>query len=201
MQFKERLLLENQAWLATMQERDPDFFARLDKGQSPEALWLGCSDSRVPAEQLCNASPGDLFVHRNVANIAATEEAGFMSALEYAVSALKVPYIVVCGHEGCGGVGAACAGKPSGMSHVDAHLEPLVALYEQSKDALTGPDDKARVNDMVRRNVEAQVNKLAGLDLIKNAEQPPTVLGLVYALDRGHLDFVCETTPGQAVAA
>ncbi|ROO28924.1 carbonic anhydrase [Salinisphaera japonica] len=201
MQFKERLLLENQAWLATMQERDSKFFARLEQGQSPEALWLGCSDSRVPAETLCNASPGDLFVHRNVANIAATEEHGFMSALEYAVTALKVPYIVVCGHEGCGGVGAACSGQASGMDHVDAHLAQLVELYNSERDNLDANDDKARVNAMVRRNVEAQIDKLADLDLIKNAEQPPTLLGLVYALDAGHLDVVCESAPSQPAAA
>jgi len=200
MDFPERLLLENRAWVGEMQERDPEYFARLQAGQSPEALWLGCSDSRVPAETLCNASPGDLFIHRNVANVAATDENGFMSALQYAVSALKVRYIIVCGHEGCGGVGAACAGKPSGMKHVDEHLESLVALYESHKGAIDAEaDDGARVNALVRRNVEAQIERLAALDLINDAEQPPTLLGLVYAIDRGMLETVCERRPGQAM--
>ncbi|ABE58183.1 carbonic anhydrase [Chromohalobacter israelensis DSM 3043] len=90
-----------------MLSRDPDDFERLQSGQPPEAFWNGCSDSRVPAEQPCNASPGDLFVHRNVANLVATEDPTLLSALEYAISVLGVRYINVCGHEGCGGVGTA----------------------------------------------------------------------------------------------
>lgn len=197
MQFKERLLLENQAWVTAMRERDPDFFARLQQGQSPEALWLGCSDSRVPAEQLCNASPGDLFVHRNVANVAATHEHGFMSALEYAVGALGVRYLIVCGHEGCGGVAAACTGEPTGMGHVDAHLAPVVELCQQHADDTEAGTTAEHVNAMVHRNVALQAERLAALDIVRHAARPPTVLGLVYAIDRGTLEPVCEHAPAE----
>ncbi|WP_280542229.1 carbonic anhydrase [Chromohalobacter sp. 11-W] len=195
MQFHERVLLENQAWVESMLSRDPDHFERLQSGQSPEAFWIGCSDSRVPAEQLCNASPGDLFVHRNVANLVATEDPTFLSALEYAISVLGVRYIIVCGHEGCGGVGAACSGESTGLAYVDAHLKPVVAHYERVKNELSkAPDEANRVNDMVRRHVAAQADHLADLDLVRNAEQPPLVVGLVYSLDRGALEPICERT-------
>ncbi|RJS91626.1 carbonic anhydrase [Salinisphaera sp. Q1T1-3] len=195
MQFKERLLLENRAWSETMSDRDPEFFSRLRNGQSPEAFWLGCSDSRVPAEQLSNASPGDLFVHRNVANVAAIADDGFMSALEYAIGVLEVRYLIVCGHEGCGGIGAACSGQPTGMPHVDAHLSGVTDMCRGH----AGPDvdtaAPAHVNAMVHHNVARQAAALAELALVREARVKPTVLGLVYAIDRGTLECICEHKP------
>lgn len=205
MNFHERLLLENQAWAYEMQNRDPDYFSRLGSGQSPEAFWIGCSDSRVPAEHMINASPGDLFVHRNVANVAAIDDPVFMSALEYSVSALGVRYIVVCGHENCGGVGAACTGQCTGMDHVDNHLAPVVAHHDGLVDELASiADDTARVNAMVRRHVVAQVERLAATPLIRQMPNPPTLLGLVYTHERGELETVCEYpegAPAKATAA
>ncbi|WP_423821993.1 carbonic anhydrase [Salinisphaera sp. SPP-AMP-43] len=205
MNFHERLLLENQAWAYEMQNRDPDYFSRLGSGQSPEAFWIGCSDSRVPAEHMTNASPGDLFVHRNVANVAAIDDPTFMSALEYSVSALGVRYIVVCGHENCGGIGAACSGHPTGLEQVDNHLAPVVAHHDSLADEFASIDDAtARVNAMVRHHVIAQVERLAAIPLIRQMTNPPTLLGLVYTHDSGVLETVCEypqATQAEAAAA
>lgn len=205
MEFRERLLLENRAWADEMHARDPEYFARLSHGQAPDALWIGCSDSRVPPEQLCNAAPGDLFIHRNVANLVADDEAGFLSVLEYAVHVLAVPHIVVCGHYGCGGVAAACSDEPVPLAHVDTHIEPLKALRDRHRADLEAIDSaSARVDHLVELNVRAQVDRLADLAAIRSAAHPPELHGLVYATDRGLLHSVCHRLPepiAQAVPA
>ncbi len=205
MEFRDRLLLENRAWADEMSARDPEYFTRLNHGQAPDALWIGCSDSRVPPEQLCNASPGDLFIHRNVANLVADGEAGFLSVLEYAVHVLAVPHIVVCGHYGCGGVAAACSDEPVPLAHVDAHIEPLKTLRNRHRETLDALDGvSARINRLVELNVRAQIERLAELTLIRTAARPPALHGLVYATDRGLLESVCYREPeplAQAVPA
>lgn len=196
MQFCDRLLLENRAWADEMRGRDPDYFSRLQHGQTPEALWISCSDSRVPPEQLCNAAAGELFIHRNVANLVASADPGFMSVLEYAVVQLAVPNIVVCGHHGCGGVGAACSSEKTALTHVEKHIEPLRALYRhhgQSLAAIESP--QARVDQLVELNVVAQIDKLAALSVVRDAPQPPTLHGLVYAFGTGELTALCRRKP------
>ncbi len=201
MQFCDRLLLENRAWADEMRGRDPDYFSRLQHGQAPEALWIGCSDSRVPPEQLCNATAGELFIHRNVANLVASEDLGFMSVLEYAVVQLAVPNIVVCGHHGCGGVGAACSSEKTPLMHVEKHIEPLRALYRRHGESLAAIESsQARVDKLVELNVVAQIDQLAALSVVRNAPQPPTLYGLVYAFGTGELAFLSrrKPEPGQA---
>ncbi|MEQ8799831.1 MAG: carbonic anhydrase [Salinisphaeraceae bacterium] len=193
MRFHERILLENRAWAGEMHRRNPRYFEHLKNGQSPEAFWISCSDSRVPVEQMCNSSPGDLFMHRNVANLVATEDPAFMSALEYAVSILEVGNIIVCGHEDCGGIGAACSTSPTGLKYLDTHIAPLVRHVERERETLAAePDHASRVNAMVRLNIVAQVDRLTEMEIVRQARVSPVIVGLIYKVDTGALEFVCE---------
>ncbi|HWA35432.1 MAG TPA: carbonic anhydrase, partial [Cyclobacteriaceae bacterium] len=115
MRSYEKLLLENKAWAAEQTERDPDFFRRLEKVQTPEFLWIGCSDSRVPANEITNTAPGEIFVHRNIANLVVNTDLNVLSVLQYAVEVLKVKHVIVCGHYGCGGVKAAMTNNDLGL--------------------------------------------------------------------------------------
>ncbi|WP_438765522.1 carbonic anhydrase [Kushneria sp. TE3] len=191
MRFVERLLLENQAWADEIKHRDPGMFDRLSTGQSPEVLWIGCSDSRVPAEQLCNTSPGEMFIHRNVANRVCPNETGFMSVLEYAVAVLKVRHIVVCGHHRCGGIQAAMTDENTGLSHLDDHLDGIRELRRRHADVLSEiPDDAGRLDRLVAFNVADQVRVLSEMPLIQaqwSRHQGPTIHGMVYALETGRL--------------
>lgn len=191
MRFVERLLLENQAWAGEVKHRDPHMFDRLSAGQSPEVLWIGCSDSRVPAEQLCNTSPGEMFIHRNVANRVCPNEAGFMSVLEYAVAVLKVRHIIVCGHHRCGGVQAAMTDENTGFSHLDNHLDGIRDIRRRHANELAEMNNDAeRLDRMVALNVIDQVTALGELPLIKaqwSRRQYPTIHGMVYALETGRL--------------
>lgn len=202
MNYIDRLLLENRAWVNETQARDPEFYARLGEGQAPDALWIGCSDSRVPPEQLCNATPGQLFIYRNVANVACIDEPGFLSVLEYAVKVLKVPHIVVCGHHGCGGVGAACSSEPVPLEHVREHLDSLVDLRQKNDAELAKiKDEQARVNHLVELNVCDQIERLSGLPLLREADKPPQLHGLVYVTAEGLLHSVSEPQAEQRQAA
>ncbi|RKR07264.1 carbonic anhydrase [Kushneria sinocarnis] len=188
MEFHERVLLENRAWVEEMSRRDPEVFTRLNRGQAPEALWIGCSDSRVPAEQICNAGPGELFIHRNVANVVRSDEAGFMAVLQYAVAALQVKHIVVCGHHGCGGVKAAMADAASGLEHVDSHLAGVRDTCRSGQDELAAiTDERQRVDRLVELNVIAQVRALGEMFVVREAACPPQLHGMVYALESGLL--------------
>lgn len=191
MRFVERLLLENQAWASEIKHRDPNMFDRLSAGQSPEVLWIGCSDSRVPAEQLCNTSPGEMFIHRNVANRVCPNETGFMSVLEYAVAVLKVRHIIVCGHHRCGGIKAAMTDENTGLSHLDHHLDGIRDVRRRHADELADiTDDAERLDRLVAFNVADQIRTLSELPLIQkhwSLNQLPTIHGMVYALETGRL--------------
>ncbi|KFF49869.1 hypothetical protein GY26_05340 [Gammaproteobacteria bacterium MFB021] len=206
MQFTDRLLLENRAWAAGMRAADPELFSRLHQGQAPGALWIGCCDSRVPAEQICNASPGELFIHRNIANLVDDDDANVMSVLEYALKALEVEHIIVCGHRGCGGIQAAISGDEAlaGLPRVDSHvaqLRQLVAAHASELSHFTQLSDK--VDHVVELNVIAQVERLAALPLVCEswaARRAPTLHGWVYDLASGQLDDVVSRAPTDADA-
>ncbi|SFC52141.1 carbonic anhydrase [Kushneria avicenniae] len=194
MRFVERLLLENQAWASEISHRSPEIFDRLKSGQSPDVLWIGCSDSRVPAEQLCNAAPGEMFIHRNVANRVCPHEDGFMSVLEFAVAVLKVNHIVVCGHHCCGGVKAAMTDENTGLGHLDHHLEAIRQVRRENAETLESiRDEGERLNHLVALNVMEQVRMLSELTLIKDQwseRRRPSIHGMIYALETGRLQEI-----------
>lgn len=206
MEVAKRLILENRAWANETLARDPDRFTRLSTRQDPAVLWLGCSDSRVPAELITNAEPGDFFVHRNIANLVVDSDLSLMSVLQYAVEVLQVSNIIVCGHRGCGGVRAALARVPE-LPHVDARLESLRHVYRHhctELDAL--PDDDARVDRLVELNAIAQVERLTALPLIRKAWADGRALQIhawIYSLHTGLLEqLLCvDGTVQEAVAA
>ena len=191
MEIAKRLILENRAWATETLARDPYHFARLSARQAPHALWIGCSDSRVPAELITNSDPGDLFVHRNIANLVVESDPSLMSVLQYAVEVLQVSNIIVCGHRGCGGVRAALARVPE-LPHVDARLEPLRQVYQHHRrelDAL-GNDD-ARVDRLVELNAIAQVEELAAMPPVRKAwdsGRPLQLHAWIYDLHSGLLE-------------
>lgn len=208
MDLTTRLMLQNRAWADEMTSRDPAFFENLVAGQQPRVFWIGCADSRVPAESVTNALPGELFVHRSVANLVRPDDPNIMSALQYALDVLQVQYVIVCGHEGCGGVRAALmpadSAVPARGDYLAEHLRPLRALYRRRAGEIDGntppdpaDDDEvaARVGRFVELNVADQVHTLAATPQVQRAwqrGQPLRLLGWVYALRDGRLRQVLD---------
>src|ERR1700687_3866564 len=156
----DHLKSNNRAWADRMVSTDADFFRRLESQQAPEYLWIGCSDSRVPANEIVGLDPGELFVHRNVANLAPPQDANYLSVLQFAVDVLKVKHIIVVGHYGCGGVSAAVDGKRRGL--VDHWLHPIREICREHSgalDALAG--EHQRLNRLAELNVVRQVQNVA----------------------------------------
>lgn len=183
-----RMLLENIAWATESAHSDPTFFDGLALGQSPKALWIGCSDSRVPAEVVTNCSPGDLFVHRNIANLFSNTDDNAMSVLEYAVKVLKVPDIIVCGHYGCGGVKAALLPVPSDLPHVARRIAPLCSLAHTHGEELDEfADIDERVNRLAELNVIAQVGAIRATSIVRDAAHAPRVHGWIFGLRDGRI--------------
>ena len=148
----EHLKDNNRTWAARKQEGDADFFKRLERQQSPEYLWIGCADSRVPANEIVGLDPGELFVHRNVANLAPPQDANYLSVLQFAVDVLNVKHILVVGHYGCGGVSAAVDGKRRGL--VDHWLHPIREVYREHRDTLERIQDiNVRMDRLCELNV------------------------------------------------
>jgi carbonic anhydrase len=166
---------------------DGEFFKRLERQQAPEYLWIGCSDSRVPANEIVGLAPGELFVHRNVANLAPPQDANYLSVLQFAVDVLKVKHIIVVGHYGCGGVGAAVDGKRRGL--VDHWLHPIRELFHQHRQELEAiPDGCARLDRLCELNVVRQVRNVASDVFVQEAwsrRQDLCVHGWVYSLSNG----------------
>lgn len=180
------LKANNRAWSARKTEVDPDFFKRLENQQSPEYLWIGCSDSRVPANEIVGLDPGELFVHRNVANLAPPQDANYLSVLQFAVDVMKVKHIMVVGHYGCGGVRAAVDGQRRGL--VDHWLHPIREVYAAHRDALEGLDDHDRWDRLCELNVIRQVQNVASDVFVQDAwarGQSLSVHGWVYRLSNG----------------
>lgn len=193
----EKLLLENKAWAAEKVQDDPTFFKRLENVQKPEFLWIGCSDSRVPANEITNTVPGEIFVHRNIANLVVEDDVNCLSVLEYAVVHLKVKHVIVCGHYNCGGVKAAMMDQSFGI--IDKWIIGIKELYEEHRaeiDALENETD--RVNMLVEFNVRKQVLNLAKTATIQKTwarEERPTIHGWVYGLKDGLIKQVLTLAP------
>lgn len=180
------LLQQNRAWAARIERERPTLFETLSDGQAPEYLWIGCSDSRVPASQIVDGAPGDLFVHRNIANRVDHTDVNGLSVLQYAVEVLQVAHVIVCGHYGCGGVRAAMDGAPRGS--IDHWLSPIEALYRRHADALYGLDEQARWDRLCELNVGEQVDNLADSTVVERAwsrGQSLTIHGWIYRLETG----------------
>ncbi len=181
------LMHNNRVWAARKTEQDPNFFRRLSKIQRPDYLWIGCSDSRVPANEIVGLDPGELFVHRNVANLAIPTDINFLSVLAFAVNVLKIRHIIVCGHYGCGGVRAALADSRNGV--IDHWLEPIRETRRvqcEHIDCIHGEDE--RVNALCEFNVKDQVGNVARTTIIRDAwarQQPIAVHGWIYGLSDG----------------
>jgi carbonic anhydrase len=182
-----KLLENNKKWVADQLALEPNYFQKLANSQNPEYLWIGCSDSRVPANQITGTLPGDIFVHRNIANMVIHSDMNMLSVLSYAVEVLKVKHIIVCGHYGCGGVLAAMENKQFGL--IDnwlRHIKDVYRLHFKELDALK--DTKERANRLVELNVIEQVQDLGKTSIVQNAwkrEQPLHLHGWVYDVKDG----------------
>jgi len=183
----EDLKTNNANWSKGKTQVDPEFFKRLENQQSPEYLWIGCSDSRVPANEIVGLDPGELFVHRNVANLAPPQDANYLSVLQFAVDVLKVKHVMVVGHYGCGGVAAAIDGKRRGL--VDHWLHPIREVHAEHKHELEAiPEERDRINRLCELNVIRQVRNVASDVFVQDAwarGQSLAVHGWVYSLANG----------------
>jgi len=195
----EKLLSENKSWAAEILKVDPTYFKKLSQLQTPEFLWIGCSDSRVPANQITGTQPGEIFVHRNIANMVVNTDSNVLSVLEYAVNHLKVKHIIVCGHYGCGGIKAA-------MSNHDykqvlnmwlRNIKDVYRLHREELDAIENAD--VRADRLCELNVKEQVMHLAKTSIVQRAwkhEQRPDLHGWVYGLKDGLINPIFEMRAG-----
>ena len=183
----DHLKANNRAWANRMVGADAGFFRRLEHQQAPDYLWVGCADSRVPANEIVGLDPGELFVHRNVANLAPPQDANYLSVLQYAVEVLKVKHVLVVGHYGCGGVGAAVDGERRGL--VDHWLHPVREVaWDHAGELDAIADDKARLDRLCELNVMRQVRNVASDIIVREAwarGQPVHIHGWVYSLANG----------------
>jgi carbonic anhydrase len=183
----DKLKANNRAWAARMVATDPGFFKRLEGQQAPEYLWIGCADSRVPANEIVDLDPGELFVHRNVANLAPPQDANYLSVLQFAVDVIQVKHILVVGHYGCGGVRAAVDGQRRGL--VDHWLHPIREVHQEHLQELEAiPDERARLDRLCELNVIRQVRNVASDVFVQDAwvrGQKLAVHGWVYSLSNG----------------
>jgi len=184
----DRLLTQNKAWVTKSKEKDPEFFHRLGKGQSPEYLFIGCSDSRVPANALTGTGPGEMFMHRNIANQFHPHDLNCLSVVQFAIEVLDVGCIIVCGHYGCGGVKA--ANSPHSYGVVDHWLGDIRDVGERYERVLSGLDEHARHQRMVELSVMQQVFNLSLCPTLRSAWKKgkrPVIAGLVYDIEEGVL--------------
>jgi carbonic anhydrase len=196
----QHLFDNNKKWTEQVKHKDPLFFENLSQQQAPEYLWIGCSDSRVPANQLLCMEPGEIFVHRNIANQVIHTDLNCLSVIQYAVDILKVKHIIVCGHYGCGGVNAALDGKSLGL--IDNWLRHIQDVYRFHKQQLDQESDKLkRVNLLCELNVIEQVTNVCNTTILRNAwikNQKITVHGFVYNLHDGILKDLNVSVSGKS---
>ena len=185
--FYQSLLENNKNWVANKLQLDPEFFNKLADGQQPPLLWIGCADSRVPANEIIGAQPGEVFVHRNIANMVVHSDMNMLSVLDYAVNALKVKHVIVCGHYGCGGVKAAMGNNSIGL--IDNWIRHIKDSYRFHKEELDSiGDEKKRFDRFVELNVKEQVFDLAKTSIVQNAwrnNQELSLHGWVYGVGSG----------------
>jgi carbonic anhydrase len=183
----EDLFAANRRWAAATIANDPGFFTRLEKLQSPDLLWIGCSDSRLPPNEIIGRAPGELFVHRNVANLVEHTDVNCLSVLQYAIDVLKVKDVIVCGHYGCGGVRAAMTSQPLGL--IDNWLRHIRDVHLWNRDELAAIEDfDARVDRLAELNVQAQVANVCHTTIVQDAwrrSQSVTIHGWIYSLSDG----------------
>ncbi len=196
------LLEANKEWASQMLSVDPAFFDELAKTQTPEFLWIGCSDSRVPANQITGTNPGEIFVHRNIANLVVHTDVNMLSVLEYAVMHLKVKHVIVCGHYGCGGVKAAM-GNNDFNQILNMWLRVIKDVYRHNRGELEAIEDiDERADRLVELNVREQAEKLCKTSIIQKAwkdRQGPEIHGWVYGLKDGKLKEIINIKPGETV--
>ena len=184
----EQMLAYNREWAARIRDEEPDFFERTAAGQSPELLWIGCSDSRVGPDKMIGLPMGSIFVHRNIANVFATNDLNCLAVLEYAIDELKIPNIVVCGHYGCGGVAAALS--HSGVQPIDLWIDQVRFVYQRHQRELDALEPEARARRLAELNVEAQVHNLCRNTIVREAwkrGQPVNIIGVIYDIHDGLL--------------
>lgn len=198
----EKLLKENKGWAKEKVENDPKYFDRLAHLQTPEFLWIGCSDSRVPANEITNTQPGEIFVHRNVANLVIHTDVNLLSVLDYAVTYLKVKHVIVCGHYGCGGIKAAMTNHDF-KQVLNMWLRNIKDVYRLHNEELNGiQDEETKFDRLVELNVKEQVLHLAKTSIIQRAwknEQGPDIHGWVYGLKDGIINPVFEMKAGTPI--
>lgn len=198
----QKLLLENKAWAAEKVSDDPQYFERLAHIQTPEFLWIGCSDSRVPANEITGTQPGEIFVHRNIANLVVNTDVNLLSVLDYAVNHLKVKHVIVCGHYGCGGVKASMTNHNLNQV-LNMWLRNIKDVYRLHRDELEAEaSEEKRFDKLVELNVCEQINRLAMTSIIQSAwkhDNRPVLHGWVYGLKDGLLNPVCRMDPGTRI--
>ena len=185
--FYKKILDNNKVWVESTLSKDPNYFIDLAKGQTPPLLWIGCSDSRVPANEIIGAKPGEVFVHRNIANMVVHSDMNMLSVLDYAVNVLKVKHVIVCGHYGCGGVKAAMSNDSIGIiDNWIRHIKDVYRLHQAYLDSIE--DENERFNIFVEINVKEQVFDLAKTSIVQSAwknGQELTLHGWAYGLNSG----------------
>lgn len=195
MKTYEKLLMANKDWATQKLSLDPEYFSRLEHVQSPEFLWIGCSDSRVPANEITGTNPGEIFVHRNIANVVLHTDVNLLSVLEYAVTHLKVKHVIVCGHYGCGGVRAAMSNQDF-KQVLNMWLRAIKDVYRHNREELDAIEDiNNRADRLTELNVIENVQKLAKTSIIQKAwkeRQAPHLHGWVYGLKDGVINNVFE---------
>ncbi|MFI4965580.1 MAG: carbonic anhydrase [Caulobacterales bacterium] len=192
------LKAKNRAWAQRKVDGDPGFFKRLEGQQAPEYLWIGCSDSRVPATEIVDLDPGEMFVHRNIGNLAPPQDANYLSVLQFAIDVLKVKHVMVVGHYGCGGIAAAVDGKRRGV--IDHWLQPIREVCHDHRHELDAiPEERARLDRLCELNVVRQVKNVASDVFVQDAwarGQPVCVHGWVYSLSTGLIKDLGVTVGG-----
>jgi carbonic anhydrase len=187
--FYKKILDNNKNWVDSQLAKDPEYFQDLSKGQNPPLLWIGCSDSRVPANEIIGAKPGEVFVHRNIANMVVHSDMNMLSVLDYAVNVLKVKHVIVCGHYGCGGIKAAMRNDSIGIiDNWIRHIKDVYRFHKVELDAVQNEDE--RFNKFVEINVREQVFDLAKTSIVQSAwkkGQKLTLHGWVYGLNSGYV--------------
>ncbi len=187
--FYKKIIDNNKQWVDSQIAIDPEYFKDLSKGQNPPLLWIGCSDSRVPANEIIGAKPGEVFVHRNIANMVVHSDMNMLSVLDYAVNVLKVKHVIVCGHYGCGGIKAAMGNDSIGIiDNWIRHIKDVYRLHKKELDSLES--DEVRFNTFVEINVKEQVFDLAKTSIVQSAwkkGQDLTLHGWAYGLNSGYV--------------